>query len=257
VNLKHKKKKHKRDRKSGGKFEGERVPNLVKTRKYQPPLQDEEEEEKSAQSQDNYVLARLFAKTGVHSAVQHDAILEDGTADYAIIESEANKVASEAINALKASRRECMRAETGVPNWTGTHGKVRKKFTGKKIKSGNLSSSDLLARMKNRNLVSSTVQRPEEEQEESMFFPRNQNGDIAAGSSANQADLDLLADIRNYVAFQAGADGEARTTELVARFQKSLPSQKSPLFKAFLKQICHFRRDEDGRGIWSLKPEFR
>ena len=28
--------------------------------------------------------------------------------------------------------------------------------------------------------------RPEEEQEESMFFPRNQNGDIAAGSSANQ-----------------------------------------------------------------------
>ena len=42
--------------------------------------------------QDNYVLAKLFAKTGVHSAIQHDAIIEDRVHDYAIIESEANKV---------------------------------------------------------------------------------------------------------------------------------------------------------------------
>ena len=35
------------------------------------------------------------------------------------------------------------------------------------------------------------------------------------------------------------------------------PSQKSPLFKAFLQQICDFRRNHEGKGIWKLKNEFR
>jgi len=252
---KHKRKKHKKDRgERGGRFEGERVSHLVKAREYVPPLQDEEEEEKTAQSQDNYVLARLFAKSGVHSAVQHDAIIEDRTSDYAIIESEANKVASEAIKALRASRQECLRAESGVPNWTGQNGRMKKRFAGKKIKSGTLSSGDLLARMKNRNLVSSTVQRPEDN-EGSLFFPSGA-GSSGRSSAVNQADLDLLTDIRNFVAFQGRVDGEASTSELVSKFQKALPSQKSPLFKAFLKQICDLRREE-GRGIWSIKAEFR
>ena len=152
---KKKDRKMKKDR--GGRFEGERVPHLLKTRRYKPPIQDEEEAEKTAQSQDNYVLARLFAKSGVHSAVQHDAIVDGRLQDYAIIESEANKVADLAISALRASRRECMAAETGVPNWTGQNGMVRKKFS-KKIK-GTLSSADLLQRMRNRNLIAPTVER--------------------------------------------------------------------------------------------------
>ena len=154
---KKKDRKMKKDR--GGRFEGERVPHLLKTRRYKPPIQDEEEAEKTAQSQDNYVLARLFAKSGVHSAVQHDAIVDGRLQDYAIIESEANKVADLAISALRASRRECMAAETGVPNWTGQNGMVRKKFS-KKIK-GTLSSADLLQRMRNRNLIAPTVERLE------------------------------------------------------------------------------------------------
>ena len=85
-----------------------------------------------------------------------------------------------------------------------------------------------------------------------------------AGTSGQTADpgveqgtMDLLADVRNFVAFQAEADGEASTVELVSRFKRSLPSQQSPLFKAFLQQICDFSRNHEGKGIWRLKQEFR
>ena len=65
------------------------------------------------------MLAKLFKKSGVHSAVQHDVIMDTATADYAIIESEAKRAADEAMAALRASRAQCQRAESGIPNWTG------------------------------------------------------------------------------------------------------------------------------------------
>ena len=55
---------------------------------------------------------------------------------------------------------------------------------------------------------------------------------------------------------QASVDGRASTFEIVERFHERLPPQKSPLFKALLNEICSFRRDIDGRGIWTLLPEF-
>ena len=42
--------------------------------------------------QDDYVLTRLFKKSGVHSAVRHDVIEGHGTPDGAILEAEATKV---------------------------------------------------------------------------------------------------------------------------------------------------------------------
>ena len=139
----------------GAKFEGERVRMLVKKRKYQAPAvpADQQEQDPAASKnqvifcqdeksavyplfktyitifsfkscnffliKDNYVLAKLFKKSGVHSAVQHDVIMDTATADYAIIESEAKRAADEAMAALRASRAHCQRAESGIPNWTG------------------------------------------------------------------------------------------------------------------------------------------
>lgn len=42
--------------------------------------------------------------------------------DYVLVEGEAEKVAREAAAALKKSRRQCMNALSGVPNWTGQQG---------------------------------------------------------------------------------------------------------------------------------------
>ena len=94
---KHKKKKKKR---KYAKFEGERVSHLDKTDVYKPPVNAEEEKSKD----DDYVLTKLFKKSGVHSALQHDVIMNSGGADFALIDAEAERVAKEAVQRLRDSR---------------------------------------------------------------------------------------------------------------------------------------------------------
>ncbi|NXA48718.1 ERCC6 protein, partial [Nothocercus julius] len=113
---KSKRKKHHRD----AKFEGERIPHLVKQKQYRKENSEEKEEE--TKKNDDYVLEKLFKKSGVHSVMKHDAIMEASTADYVLVEAEANRVAQDALKALKVSRQRCLGAASGVPTWTGTSG---------------------------------------------------------------------------------------------------------------------------------------
>ncbi|KAM4730444.1 DNA excision repair protein ERCC-6 [Anableps anableps] len=99
---KHKKRKHSRD----ARFEGHRISHLVKKRTYKK----EENEENSTEDQkksDDYVLAKLFRKSGIHSVMQHDTIMESSNPDYVLVEAEANRVAKDALKALKISRQQC------------------------------------------------------------------------------------------------------------------------------------------------------
>ncbi|XP_031463583.1 DNA excision repair protein ERCC-6 isoform X1 [Phasianus colchicus] len=110
------KKKHHKD----AKFEGERIPHLVKQKRYRK--EDSEEKELDPKKNDDYVLEKLFKKTGVHSVMKHDAIMEASSADYVLVEAEANRVAQDALRALKVSRQRCLGAASGVPTWTGVSG---------------------------------------------------------------------------------------------------------------------------------------
>ena len=234
--------KRKRKKERRAKFEGHKVSHLVKTGAYKPKPGDggEEEEEDGGgaggQEQDNYVLSKLFKKSGVHSALRHDVIVGDGgdaVEDFELIETEAERVAKEAVDSLRASRRQCFRAEAGVPTWTGQSGEVARakrprfgrksgrvsgggedrdfaKMFGGKSSSGSrlLSSSDLLAKMRERNRFLGGGQSNDDggdgEDESDLFRPDNA---ASASSSSSQSaeerqNLDLLADIRNFVAFQ-------------------------------------------------------
>ena len=169
------------------------------------PRERQTERERQDQSQDNYVLAKLFSKSGVHSALQHDAIVEADQADYAIVETEANEVARAAVRAMKASRRDCLTAEAGTPNWTGNNGgKSKPKFGPKKKKppGPSMSSTELLSIMKERNrLVSNLEKDPEEEDD--LFRPDGADQvSVRERETVQQGDMELLTDIRNFVAFQ-------------------------------------------------------
>ena len=48
--------------------------------------------------------------------------MEASNPDYALIETEANRVAEHAVKALKRSRQLCLSASRGVPTWTGVSG---------------------------------------------------------------------------------------------------------------------------------------
>ncbi|XP_008289607.1 DNA excision repair protein ERCC-6 [Stegastes partitus] len=99
---KQKKRKHSHD----ARFEGRRISHLVKKRTYNKADSEEnttEDQEKS----DDYVLAKLFKKSGIHSVMQHDTIMESSNPDYVLVEAEANRVAKDALKALKVSRQQC------------------------------------------------------------------------------------------------------------------------------------------------------
>ena len=70
----------------------------------------------------NIIFKLLSPFTGVHSALQHDNIMNSSSPDYMLVENEADRVAKEAVQALKASRQRCMTAASGVPTWTGSSG---------------------------------------------------------------------------------------------------------------------------------------
>ena len=56
--------------------------------------------------------------------MQHDRIMMASNPDYALVEGEAEKVASDAAKALKKSRARCMAASLGTPTWTGNRGQA-------------------------------------------------------------------------------------------------------------------------------------
>ena len=203
------------------------------------------ENHRLSRKQDEYVLTKLFKNKDssvIHSALQHDVIEGTNTqlpADYTLVEAEAEKVANDAIKALKRSRSQCFSAVSGVPTWTGLSGKMKKNPTSSDAKASSSkndqSSSSLLSVMRNRHRL---------EESSSTTLP-----------SVDTAHDDLLHDLRSFIAFQARTPGEASTQEVLDRFSQRLPSHQTPVFKAFLHKMCDFQR-RNGTGVWTLKQDF-
>ncbi|XP_054718613.1 DNA excision repair protein ERCC-6-like [Uloborus diversus] len=266
-------------KRKASRVDGEKIDFVVKTDTYKPP---QDESELNA-TQDDYVLSKLFKTSGVHTALKHDAIVDASSADYMIVEGEANRVAKEAVKVLKESRRFCARAAEGIPTWTGqnggkrllfgqkksrpvsaasnsspnskassssaSQGKKKEFFSGKKPKNTDLSSSDVLSAIKKRSVVFGTDMQSDSDEESSTHTPTN--------TCASPKSVELLDEIRNFIAFQCAVDGEATTSEILAHFRERVPASQSPVFKSLLNNICDFHRTSDGRGVWKLKEDLR
>ncbi|KAM9809351.1 DNA excision repair protein ERCC-6 isoform X2 [Syngnathus typhle] len=281
----HKSKKHKREK--DARFEGQRISHLVKKREYK---RTEAEDQKKS---DDYVLSKLFKKSGIHSVMQHDAIIESSNPDYVLVEAEADKVAKDALKALKVSRQHCRLALSRNPPPP-----ARKRFGQKKNSllvgpsvptlpnlnkckdaaivtktnlkkpdagahfSGEvaeidssatpLSSSALLARMRDRNHLSLPSIRQREEEDDA-----EEDGAGTSQSAPSTEHDELLTDLRNFVAFQGQVDGQASTQEVLEYFKPRLSVKQAPVFRELLRSICDFQRRSGQEGLWRLKENFR
>nr|XP_033797522.1 DNA excision repair protein ERCC-6 isoform X2 [Geotrypetes seraphini]XP_033797523.1 DNA excision repair protein ERCC-6 isoform X2 [Geotrypetes seraphini]XP_033797524.1 DNA excision repair protein ERCC-6 isoform X2 [Geotrypetes seraphini]XP_033797525.1 DNA excision repair protein ERCC-6 isoform X2 [Geotrypetes seraphini] len=278
----HKEKRKKSKRQKGSLFEGESIPHLVKQRQFKKT--DEQENEKKS---DDYVLEKLFKKSGIHSVMKHDVIMEASSPDFVLVEAEANRVAQDALKALKISRQRCL-------SWTGNHMPPKAKFgqkknpalltsqsstrsPGEKCKdaeminkkdggkkntlsahfsgkmvveessSAALSSSSLLAKIKARN---------------GLLQQRTDSGE---GANPQQITMpkpldtehdELLVDIRNFLAFQVQIEGQATTRELLEEFKPKLSASQTCVFRELLRNLCTFTRGVNREGVWKLKPEY-
>ncbi|TKC47112.1 hypothetical protein EI555_010306, partial [Monodon monoceros] len=284
--------KHRRD----AKFEGTRIPHLVKKKQYR--RQDNEtESEPKERSHDDYVLEKLFRKSvGVHSIMKHDAIMDGASPDYVLVEAEANRVAQDALKALRLSRQRCLGAASGVPTWTGHRGVAgtpagRKRRFGQKRNSSfsvqHPSSTspkekcqDSTMKKDGKDNVSEHFRGKVEDAEPSsgaltsssllakmrarnhLILPErleSESGYLPEASTPPPSSMehdDLLVEMRNFIAFQAQVDGQASTREILQEFESKLSASQSCVFRELLRNLCTFHRTSGGEGIWKLKPEY-
>ncbi|KAL1780813.1 DNA excision repair protein ERCC-6 [Sigmodon hispidus] len=280
--------KHCRD----AKFEGTRIPYLVKKRRHRQ--QDTEPESKAKeQSSDDYVLEKLFKKSvGVHSVVKHDAIMDGTNPDYVLVEAEANRVAQDALKALKFSRQQCLGAASGVPTWTGHRG-ISGAPAGMKNRFGKKRNSNLS--VQNSSSLTEKYQNPMKKEGKAAapeHFSGREDGASLSGAPSSSSLLatmrarnhlilperlesdsgylpeaaalppsstehdDLLVEMRNFIAFQARVDGQASTQEILQEFESKLSAAQSCVFRELLRNLCSFHRTPGGEGIWKLKPDY-
>ncbi|KAJ8418177.1 hypothetical protein AAFF_G00138860 [Aldrovandia affinis] len=286
-----------RRRKRDATFEGHRISHLVKKRKYKKDEEEDKEEKEDRRKSDDYVLAKLFKKSGIHSVMQHDSIMEASNPDYVLVEAEANRVAKDALRVLKISRQHCRlpsargltRHDSGQPQ--GAPAAFRKRFGQKR--------NPLLAKP-----PATTARAPDKCKDASIikksggkktpasghFSGEAQEEDSSLSSSSLLASMkarnhislprpleeeeeegvevararppptdhdELLVDLRNFVAFQAQVDGQASTQEVLQYFSPRLSATQTPVFRELLRNVCDFRRPPGQEGIWTLKPDFR
>ncbi|XP_014589254.2 DNA excision repair protein ERCC-6 isoform X1 [Equus caballus] len=284
--------KHRRD----AKFEGTRIPHLVKRRQYRK--QDgENEHEPKERGHDDYVLEKLFRKSvGVHSVMKHDAIMDGASPDYVLVEAEANRVAQDALRALRHSRQQCLGATSGAPTWTGHRGSsgapagIKSRFGQKRNSSFSVQrpssaspkekAQDGVMKKDGKDSVSEHFSGKVEDAESSsgaltsssllakmrarnhLILPERLESEPVppheppAPLPSSTEHDDLLVEMRNFIAFQARVDGQASTREILQEFESKLSASQSCVFRELLRNLCTFHRTSNGEGIWKLKPEY-
>lgn len=75
---------------------------------------------------DDGLLETLFSNANVHSTLEHDAVMEASRPDTVLMEREATRIAQQAAEALRESRKLARKAKVGTPTWTGRFGKAGK-----------------------------------------------------------------------------------------------------------------------------------
>ncbi|XP_055281227.1 DNA excision repair protein ERCC-6 isoform X2 [Moschus berezovskii] len=291
-NQKPKSSKHCRD----AKFEGTRIPHLVKKRQFRR-RDGENESEARERSHDDYVLEKLFRKSvGVHSVMKHDAIMDGASPDYVLVEAEANRVAQDALKALRLSRQQCLGAASGVPTWTGHRG-LAGAPAGKKSRFGQKRNSSFSVQHPSstspkEKCQDSTVKKDGKGHVPEHFSGKVEDTESSSGALTSSSLLakmrarnhlilperlesesghlpeaaaplpcstehdDLLVEMRNFIAFQAQVDGQASTREILQEFESKLSASQSCVFRELLRSLCTFHRTSAGEGIWKLKPEY-
>ncbi|KAJ3023869.1 hypothetical protein HKX48_000055 [Thoreauomyces humboldtii] len=246
-----------------------------------------------AEDDESRVLKLLFSKTGVHSALHHDVIVDAASPEALIVEKEAKRVADEALRALKQSRKraEQMRKADGggvhMPTYTGRSGAAGapRRFgpktptvVGAGIGTGGfgtgstpgfgssssaasgLSGSDAPYTTSATILANlrqrSALERPDD------AGPLPPDGALLDPASRSG----LILRIRDYLSSKGG---KASTKDMLNEFRESVPSEDVPVFKKMLKGVAEYSKnavrpkkgEQSGPGAvlgyWTLRPEFR
>ncbi|KAF7021049.1 hypothetical protein CFC21_034057 [Triticum aestivum] len=275
-----------------GEERGERSSALPTSAEAEPSVDgDGKSDLRSDQAdEESNILKSLFDGQGVHSAINHDAIMSANDDQKLRLEAEASQVAQRAAEALRQSRMLRSRDDFAVPTWTGRAGaagapsSVRRKFgstlntqlvsssqpsegsSSSRVQSLQvgalhgkaLSSAELLAKMRGtREGAASDAL----EHQLSLGSASNQrpgsteNGRSSNSSSSRNMIVQPEVLIRQLCTFIQRNGGSASSTSLTEHFKNRIQPKDMLVFKNLLKEIATLQRGAGG-ATWVLKPEY-
>ena len=192
----------------------------------------------------------LFARSGVHSALEHDQIINGKkkiTADRNMLEREAKKVAAEAAAELRKAGEAARALEPGTVTWTGDFGSAGRPVN---IRRGaGPSSAGILAGLANR-----------------QGFSNGAGASASASASSSRAGTpgaaprgkDFMKLIQTFIRRQGGS---VPSQALVNHFNAMCTNpQQTAEFKHMLGEIARLEKGGGNsrmRGRWVLKDDFK
>ena len=209
--------------------------------------------EHKAQDKSDRVMEGIFARGDLHSALEHDQIVNGKrviAADPRIVEREAKKIAAQAANELRKAGETAKNVPAGTPTWTGLFGTAGKPEESQSFRApgrsrGGPSSSSILLGLQRRQGVNEA----------------NSGSNSSVGSASRLDDssaprgIDFMKLIRDYIKAQGGS---AYTQMLIDHFNRYCRSPEKTLqFKEMLKELAKLEKGSHGRGRWVLKEEYR
>ncbi|TVT98157.1 hypothetical protein EJB05_56533, partial [Eragrostis curvula] len=238
--------------------------------------------------EESNILKSLFDAQGIHSAINHDAIMNANDDQKLRLEAEASQVAQRAAEALRQSRMLRSRDSFSVPTWTGRSGaaggpsSVRRKFgstinsqlisssqssessssRGQSLQVGAqngkaLSSAELLARIRGtREGAASDAL----EHQLNLGATSNQiTSPSGNGRTSNSSNRSMIVQpevlIRQLCTFIQQNGGSASSASITEHFKSRIQSKDMLLFKNLLKEIATLQRGANG-AMWVLKPDY-
>lgn len=213
------------------------------------------EQDESGTKSESRIMEGIFARSGVHSALEHDQIVNGKRvvrADPKIIEAEAKRVAAEAADQLRRAGETARSVPIGTPTWTGQFGSAGRPEEPPAPMRGPLgarggasrramagpSSASILANLSSRTPSS-----------------RSRSATDSPGPGSEPSGKDFISMIRDYITAHGGS---VYTQNLIDHFNRYCTTpQRSAEFKEMLKQIAVLDKGgRNGRGKWSLKSEY-
>ncbi|KAG4302155.1 hypothetical protein PCK1_001427 [Pneumocystis canis] len=173
------------------------------------------------------ILEDILAKSGVCSALQHDAIMNSSSQEALLVEKEATRISENAIKILKASRKEIQKSDSGILLRTRKFVEPSQINFRKKL---NLSVSPL--KMENTNNF------------ENKINDMKNSCDFSTDKSVK-----LIKSICDFIIMKGG---KVSSADIVEKFGTSVNgSQQVMQFKKLLKEIARWENK-----LWVLKEDF-
>ncbi|KAI0448151.1 SNF2 family N-terminal domain-containing protein [Xylaria telfairii] len=195
------------------------------------------EEAKSATKEEDRIMEGLFARSGVQSAHEHDAIVggrQKPRADRAMLQQEAARVANEAASVLRRAKEQARHIPIGTVTWTGEVGEGGRPSNIRRGRGGPGSAS-VLSNLSDRQGLSSS----------SSESPR-------PGRSTTMRFNDFLKAIPQFIKRHGG---RVPTKVIVDHFNPQCKTRdQTAEFKEALNRVAKMdSRGSSMRGIWVLR----